>query len=68
MATATALYPTLTANAILFAQTQTARPAQSTQQVIPDTGFADDIGLPALLGAAVLLVVVIFLARRLRTA
>jgi hypothetical protein len=67
MATATALYPTLTANAILFSQTLTARPALATSTVIPDTGFADNIGLPLMLGLAVLLIVVIFLARRLRT-
>ncbi len=33
-----------------------------------ETGFADQVGAPALLGLAVVLVVVIFLARRLRTA
>jgi hypothetical protein len=33
-----------------------------------DTGFADQVGAPALLGLAVVLVVVIFLTRRLRTA
>jgi hypothetical protein len=31
-------------------------------------GFADEVGLPAMLGLAGLLIVVIFLARRLRTA
>jgi cytoskeletal protein RodZ len=31
-------------------------------------GFADEVGLPTLLGVSVLLIVVIFLARRLRTA
>lgn len=66
MATATALYPTLTANAILFAQTLTARPTNATQ-AIPATGFADEVGLPMMLGLAVLLVAIIFLARRLRT-
>ncbi len=35
---------------------------------LPDTGFADDIGLPGLLSLAGALIVVIFLARRLRTA
>lgn len=65
MATATALYPTLTANALLYAQTQTARPPIATQ--IPDTGFADEVGLPLMLGMAALLVAIIFLARRLRT-
>jgi LPXTG-motif cell wall-anchored protein len=34
---------------------------------LPNTGFADDIRLPLLIGAAILLVVVIILARRLRT-
>ena len=66
MATATALHATLQANATLYAATLTARPVQPT--AIPNTGFADDVGLPAMLGMAVLLVVVIFLARRLRTA
>lgn len=64
MATATALRITLTANAILYNATLTA----TAQGGIPDTGFADDAGLPLLMGIAVLLIVVIFLARRLRTA
>lgn len=67
MATATALYPTLTANAILFSQTLTARPELATSTAIPDTGFADNIGLPMMLGLAILLIAIIFLARRLRT-
>lgn len=65
MATATALHATLTANALLYEATLTARP-QAT--AIPDTGFADDVGLPVLLGLAGLLIVIIFLARRLRMA
>ena len=66
MATATALHSTLQANATLYAATLTAKPLQPT--AIPTTGFADEVGLPAMLGMAVLLVVVIFLARRLRSA
>ncbi len=67
MATATALHATLQANATLYASTLTARPsAQPTG--IPNTGFADDVGLPAMMGMAVLLIAIIFLARRLRTA
>jgi hypothetical protein len=66
MATATALNATLTANAVLFAATLTAKAGQPT--AIPTTGFADEVGLPAMLGLAVLLIAVIFLARRLRTA
>ncbi len=66
MATAAALHATLTANAILYAATLTARVGQPTS--VPDTGFADDVGLPTMMGLAVLLIVVIFLVRRLRTA
>jgi hypothetical protein len=71
MATAVALAPKLTANAILFSQTLTARPPLATTPVvkaIPDTGFADNIGLPSMVGLAVLLLAVMFLARRLRAA
>lgn len=66
LATATALHATLTANAVLYAATLTARVGQPTS--VPDTGFADDVGLPTMLGLAVLLIVVIFLVRRVRTA
>lgn len=34
---------------------------------LPQTGFAEDVGVPGLLGLALALIVVIFLARRLRT-
>ncbi len=65
MLTATALHATLTANAELFSLTLTARASATT---IPETGFADEVGLPVMLGLAVLLIVIFFLARRLRTA
>jgi len=39
---------------------------QPTSTALPTTGFADEIGLPGLLGLAALLVVVVFLARRAR--
>ena len=42
-------------------KTSTPRPT-----ALPTTGFADEVGLPALIGLAVLLVVVIFLVRRVR--
>lgn len=45
--------------------TQTSTP---TATGLPDTGFADDIGAPTLLGMAALLILVIFIARRLRAA
>ena len=43
--------------------TQTATP---TATGLPDTGFADDVGAPTLLAMAALLILVIFVARRLR--
>lgn len=39
-----------------------------TPDGLPDTGFIDDIGAPALFGMAALLIVVIFITRRLRAA
>lgn len=58
----------------LFARTQTvaalltqaAGGGQTTTTALPTTGFADDVGLPGLLGLAILLIAVIVLARRLR--
>jgi len=38
----------------------------ATSTALPNTGFADEVGLPGLLGLAAGLVLVIFLARRLR--
>jgi LPXTG-motif cell wall-anchored protein len=68
-ATATARYTTLEAIVTQNAATANAATVKAPQATtIPKTGFADDVGLPAMLGLAVLLVVVIFLARRLRTA
>jgi type II secretory pathway component PulM len=42
--------------------------ATATPSALPDSGFASDVGLPGLLGLAALMVGIIFLARRLRTA
>ena len=42
--------------------------ATPTSSALPDTGFAEDVGVPVMVGLALFLVVVIFLARRLRTA
>ena len=39
-----------------------------TSTALPNTGFADDVGLPGMLLAALAFVVVIFLVRRLRAA
>ena len=63
MATATHMRATLDAQIAL--STLTARPSATA---IGSYGFADDVGLPAMIGLAALLIVVIFLARRLRTA
>jgi LPXTG-motif cell wall-anchored protein len=40
----------------------------ATATGLPDTGFADDVGIPGLLGLALVLIVVVFLARRFRMA
>ena len=58
--TQAAMAQTQAAEAIL---TVTATP---TSTALPDTGFADDVGVPALLGMTGLLILVIFIARRLR--
>jgi hypothetical protein len=60
--TQAALAQTQAAAAIL---TVTATP---TSTALPDTGFADDVGIPALLAMTALLIMVIFVARRLREA
>jgi len=40
---------------------------EPTATALPDTGFADDVGVPGLLALAAVLLIVIFLSRRLRT-
>ena len=55
--------------AALFTQAAEAQKTViATSTALPDSGFADDVGLPGLVGLAVALVVVVFLARRLRLA
>lgn len=39
---------------------------QATSTALPATGFAEDVGFPALFGTALVLVLIIILARRLR--
>lgn len=39
----------------------------ATSTALPNTGFADEVGLPAMLGLALALILIIFLARRLRS-
>jgi len=43
-------------------------PPKPTTTALPRTGVADELGTPGLLGAAFVLVVIIFIVRRLRTA
>lgn len=64
-AAATADPRTATVSALLTEQAAIATP---TPTGLPDGGFADDVGIPGMLALAAALVVVIFLARRLRTA
>lgn len=49
----------------IAASTQTIIP---TSTALPNTGFADEVGLPAMLAMALAFVIVIFLVRRLRAA
>jgi len=39
----------------------------ATSTALPNTGFADEVGLPGLFGLALGLILIIFLARRLRS-
>jgi len=50
------------------AQAQQTLIPTTTTTALPTTGFADEVGVPGLIGMAVLLLLVIFFARRLRTA
>jgi LPXTG-motif cell wall-anchored protein len=42
--------------------------ATPTTSALPTTGFAEDVGVPGLFGIALVMILLIFLARRLRTA
>ncbi len=60
-------------NAVAAANTKIAEGLQGTPAVtlpaeLTNTGFADDVGIPGLLGMMVLLLAVIFFARKLRQA
>ena len=43
-----------------------AQTAAATSTALPTTGIMDDIGFPGLLAAAVLLIIIVFVARRMR--
>ncbi|MGW8249173.1 MAG: LPXTG cell wall anchor domain-containing protein [Anaerolineales bacterium] len=59
---------TATVAALLTQAAEAQLTAVPTSTALPSTGFAEDVGIPGLLGMAILLIVVIFLARRLRSA
>jgi hypothetical protein len=55
--------------AVLMTQAAAARMTatyQGTAGILPKTGFADEVGLPGLVSLSLVLIVVIFLVRRLR--
>lgn len=64
---ATADPRTATVSALLTQQAGGNLTTTPTTTQLPDTGFADDFGIPGMIALAAALVVVIFLARRLRT-
>ncbi len=59
---------TATVAALLTQAAEAQLTVQPTSTALPSTGFMDEVGIPGLMGMAILLIVVIFLARRLRTA
>jgi len=60
---------TATVAALLTAQAEEGEDGtpEPTATSLPDTGFADDLGVPGLLALAGVLLIVIFLSRRLRS-
>lgn len=55
--------------AVLMTQAAEARLTATyfgTAGILPNTGFADEVGLPGLISLSLVLIVVIFLVRRLR--
>jgi len=59
---------TATVSALLTAQAEMELTATPVPDALPNSGFADDVGIPGLIALAAGLVIVIFLSRRLRTA
>lgn len=59
---------TATVAALLTQAAAATRTVYPTPTYLPDTGFADDVGLPMILLAAFLLVIVFIVVRRIRTA
>jgi len=59
---------TATVSALLTQAALAQQTRSPTPTALPTTGFADQVGIPGLLGLAAILIVVIFLSRRLRAA
>ncbi len=57
---------TQTLAALLTQSAQERTPVTPTPSQVPTTGFADEVGLPMLVGLAMLLVAIIFFIRRMR--
>ena len=57
---------TATVAALLTQAAQQTQTVEPTLTELPDTGFADDVGVPTLLAMAVVFIAVIFLVRRMR--
>jgi hypothetical protein len=68
LATRNALLTQTAQASIATLQPTSAAVNQPTTTVLPVTGIADELGTPGLIAAAFVLVVIIFLMRRLRTA
>ncbi len=66
--TSVAASTTNTSTSVAGSTTKTSTPIHPTSTALPTTGIADELGTPGLLIAAFVLLAVIFLARRLRTA
>jgi len=58
---------TATVAALFTQQAEALLTLTPVSTLLPDTGFADDVGIPGLLTLAGILVLVVFFARRLRT-
>lgn len=68
MVTGTQIPSTATVAALLTQLAGGGMTVTPTATALPQTGFAEEVGIPGLFGLALLLIVIIFLARRLRLA
>jgi cytoskeletal protein RodZ len=64
--TLTAAPPAQATTSVPTSQPTIVRTARPTPTELPSTGFADEIGLPGLISLAFILVIIAFIARRIR--